>query len=90
VIIAQVSSMVSGAIAMLPKKDAAAALGFTDPQTVHTYVTITFATIAGIAQLWALGARACSKVQPVTLTKVGADLHPNTLAVEQSARDAQR
>lgn len=84
VVIAQVSSLVSGIVAIIPKSSAIAALGLTNPETVNTDVTLVFSIIAGVAQLVALIARTRSSIQPVTLTQVGADLHVNTLAVQAS------
>lgn len=84
VVMAQVSSLVSGIVAVLPKSSFIAALGLSSPDAVNTDVTILFAAIAGLAQLVALIGRVRSSIQPVTLTRVGADLHVNTLSVQAS------
>lgn len=81
VIIAQVSSAVSGSIAILPKSATLQALGLENPETVSGYITVVFGVIAAVAQVMAVIARARSNLQPVTLTKTGAEMHPNTLAV---------
>ena len=40
----------------------------------------------GFVAMLGVIARARSKIQPVTATRIGAELHPNTLAVEQAAK----
>lgn len=85
VVIAQVSSAISGLVALSPHLGWVKALGLTDPSTVENDVTLVFGALAAIAQVVALIARMRSRIQPVTLTQIGADLHPNTLAVNQAA-----
>lgn len=82
VVIAQVSSIVTGIVAVTPKSSAIAALGLTSPETVSADVSLIFGVIAGLAQVVALVARTRSSIQPVTLTQVGADMHVNTLSVQ--------
>lgn len=85
VVIAQVSSMITGIVAIAPKSDIVSALGLSNPIAVNNDVTLVFGIIAGIAQLVALVARTRSKIQPVTLTQVGADMHVNTLTYRVQA-----
>lgn len=84
VVIAQVSSLITGVVAVAPKSSLVAALGLSNPETVSADVSLMFGIVAGVAQLVALIARTRSSIQPVTLTQVGADLHVNTLAVQAS------
>lgn len=86
VVIAQVSSAISGIVAIVPKSHLVAALGLSSPQVVSDDVTLIFAIIAGLSQVWALVARFRSSIQPLTLTKLGAELHPNTLAITNATQ----
>jgi hypothetical protein len=77
--IAQVVSLVSAAIAMFPK--VGTALGLTNLVAIQTAVETIFGTVALIAPLVGSIWRARSTLQPLTLTKAAAAVHPATIAV---------
>lgn len=76
--------MITGLVAIAPKSAIVASLGLSDPGAVSGDVTFIFGVIAGIAQMVALVTRTRSRIQPITLTQMGADLHANTLTVQAS------
>lgn len=68
----------SAVIALFPK--VGQVLGLTSPGAISNAVTVTFGFITVIAPVFGSIMRARSKIQPLTLTQAGADVHPNTLA----------
>lgn len=76
--IAQVTTVVSGIIALFPK--VGQLLGWTTPGDISTGVTAIFGVIAVIAPIYGSIKRAKSPIQPLTLTQTAADIHPNTVA----------
>ena len=90
VIISQISASVSALVAIAPKNQVVTALGLSDPNTVVQLVTAVSGVIAVLSSLAGVVLRARSPVQPVTLTQVSADLHPNSLAVQQAQQKPER
>lgn len=78
VYIGAVTTIASVLASLAPK--VFAALGLTSPDAVNVAVTSVFQVFALLAATYTATARAKSSVAPLTLTKVGADNHPNTLA----------
>jgi hypothetical protein len=76
--IAQITSAISAVIAIFPKLGQL--LGMTTPGEISNTVTVIFGAISIIAPVYGSIKRAASKIQPLTLTQEGADVHPNTLA----------
>ena len=75
-----VATEVSVLAAFLPKSKIVAALGLSDPNTVSGYITSGAGALAGALLAWSFVQRIFSKIQPLTLTKAGAAIHPATLA----------
>lgn len=90
VVIAQVSAAASAIVAVLPKNDLITSLGLADPRQVASDVNTVFALIAGVASIVGVIVRAHSRVQPVTVTQIGASCHPNTLAVEAAKQACEK
>lgn len=78
-----VTTAVSALIALFPKLGQL--LGWTSPSDVASGVTAVFGVIAVIAPVIGTFIRAKSTVQPLTLTKASAEIHPNTIANAQAA-----
>lgn len=78
-----VTTAVSALIALFPKLGQM--LGWTSPTDVSAGVTSVFGVIAVIAPIIGTFIRAKSTVQPLTLTKAAAEVHPNTVANAQAA-----
>jgi uncharacterized membrane protein len=74
--IAQVTTLVSGLLALTPKL--ATQLGLTNPSAISTAVTDTFAVIALIAGVVGVIKRQTSKIQPLTMSTDAAAAHPAT------------
>jgi hypothetical protein len=83
--IAQVSTLISAAIALYPK--AGNLLGLSTPADVETAVTTIFGTIALVAPIIGTFLRAKSKLQPLTLTQAAADAHPANVAAKAATVD---
>lgn len=81
--ISNVTAAVSALIALFPK--VGQALNLSNASDVSTAVTIVFGAIAVIAPGVGTALRARSKLQPLTLTKAAAEVHPVTLAAEKTA-----
>lgn len=78
VMVSQVVGFLSAFCAIAPK--AAATLGLSSPQMINDAVTTIFGVIAVLAPAYGAIKRARSKFQPLTLTKTGAESHPQTVA----------
>lgn len=76
VMISQVTSLISAAIALFPKWGEA--LGMKSAEQVNSTVTTVFAFIAVAAPVVGSILRVKSKIQPLTLTPTGAANHPAT------------
>jgi uncharacterized membrane protein len=81
--IAQVTSLLSAAIALFPKLGTW--LGIKTPDDVTTLVQTTFGFIALVAPIVGTIMRARSTIQPLTLTQTAADNHPSTIKAEATA-----
>jgi hypothetical protein len=80
--ISQVTAAVSALLAIFPK--IGQMLGWTSPGDIANGVTALFGIIAIVAPIYGSFKRANSPIQPLTLTKTGAALHPNTTANAQA------
>lgn len=78
--IAQVTTVVSGLVAIFPK--VGAYLGLTTPDAVNNAVTAVFGVVALVAPIVGTALRAKSPIQPLTLTKASAEakITPETAA----------
>src|ERR1700678_4401232 len=76
--ISQVTAAVSAVIALFPK--VGQLLGWTTPGDISNGVTLIFGAITVLAPIYGSIKRGASNIQPLTLTKAGAEVHPNTLA----------
>lgn len=56
------------------------AMGLATPDAITTFVNAAFQIIAVVAGMYTLVKRKNSPIQPLTLTKAAAEIHPNTVA----------
>jgi hypothetical protein len=82
-----VTTAISAVIALFPK--VGQLLGWSSPTDVTNGVTTIFGFIAVVAPVIGSFIRARSTVQPLTLTKADAAVHPNTIAAAQEELKSQ-
>lgn len=84
--VTQVTTAVSAAIAIFPKLGKM--LGLQTPGDVEPVVEAIFGAIAVLAPILGSIVRSRSRLQPLTLTKAGAEEHPATALAAQAVTQA--
>lgn len=84
VYVSAISAAVGAAAVVSPK--VAAFAGLATPDNIQSILTLVGGGVALVGSLFASIKRAASKLQPLTLTKAAAAVHPATIAAQAQAK----